>query len=648
MKNQLKCGLKTLFTEGNEGNEERRLPEGRAPTYHASRCRAPRNSLRYLRSLLFIFPVAAVVLLPAATRAQAIEAWVQRDNGPVNGGASAAALAVDTNGTVYVTGSAYGGDPPSGGSYYDFATIAYSSDGVPLWTNRYSSPGGWQDYASAVLVDGSGDVVVTGSSRDASGDSHCTTLKYTSAGVPLWTNIYSAPGTGGKALAIDPSGNVFVTGTSWQGSSDYLTLKCSSAGTLLWARQYNGPAGGNDDPVALAVDRSGNVFVTGSSAGIGGANDYATIKYSASGAQLWVQRYNAASSNLDDQAKALAVDADGNVYVTGMSPAISGDWDYATIKYSNTGTPLWTNRYGKPGYLDDRAFAIAVDPSSNIVVTGSSSTIKYTSAGVPLWTNLIADGALALAIDRNGNIYVTGDSMGSGTGLDYVTTAYSSVGVPLWTNRYNGPGNGWDTPEAIAVDASGNVYVVGVSADNNAPPYESAFTTIKYVAPPIITRQPLSCTNTTGTTASFTVEVAGSAPFAYQWLCQGRNLLDGGKFSGVTTTNLLIANLQPADAADYSVIITNAYGSVTSSVATLTVTISANAGRFTDLSYSPVTGLSFFFRDGTVGQPYRIQVSASLAGGWVDWTSFNYTAPRLFADMAAVGISNRFYRAVSP
>jgi hypothetical protein len=176
----------------------------------------------------------------------------------------------------------------------------------------------------------------------------------------------------------------------------------------------------------------------------------------------------------------------------------------------------------------------------------------------------------------------------------------------------------------------------------------SHFVTLKYVIPPIVTRQPLSQTNAVGATVSFTVEVTGSAPFSHQWRRQGTNLVNGGSLSGVTTTNLLLTNVQLTDAADYSVVVTNAYGSATSGVAQLTVTIPPSPGRFTNFSYSPVMGFSFIFRDATVGKPYRIQVSDSLAGGWLDWQSFNYLGPVGFTDLDALEATNRFYRAVSP
>jgi hypothetical protein len=133
----------------------------------------------------------------SAARAQgAIEAWVQRYNGLGNGDDFARALAVDANGNVFVTGTSYGGDPAYGGSGNDFMTIAYSSAGVPLWTNLYNGPGNGGGGGSGVALDASGNVFVTGAAIDGSGDSYPTTIKYSSAGVPLWTNVYPTQSRG--------------------------------------------------------------------------------------------------------------------------------------------------------------------------------------------------------------------------------------------------------------------------------------------------------------------------------------------------------------------------------------------------------------------------------------------------------------------
>jgi hypothetical protein len=115
-----------------------------------------------------------------------------------------------------------------------------------------------------------------------------------------------------------------------------LLLLFSSAVAQEWVRRYNGPGDSTDVANALAVDNSGNVYVTGGSRGSGTYYDYATIKYNSAGKVLWVRRYNGPGNSLD-VAAALAVDNSGNVYVTGVSYGSGTSRDYATIKYNPDG-----------------------------------------------------------------------------------------------------------------------------------------------------------------------------------------------------------------------------------------------------------------------------------------------------------------------
>ena len=437
-----------------------------------------------------------VGLLPAGAQTQkAVQAWAQRYNGPGNGDDAIQSVAVDTNGNVYVAGYSKGIS-----SDLDYATLKYSAAGVPLWTNRYNGPGNGEDGAQSVAVDTAGNVYVTGAGiGTVPPDYDYATIKYSSAGVPLWTNWYNGPGNGSDqayALALDAEGNVYVTGDSWStnsaGTEDYATLKYSSAGLPLWTNRYGGPGNGSDGARAIALDAGGNVYVTGGSLGNRTGQDYATIKYSTDGVPLWTNRYNG-PGNLDDYATGIAVDTNGDVIVTGYSLGGGGYFDYATLKYSSDGAPLWTNRYGGPDHVDHYARAVKVDPRNSVVVTGQMgragggsayATVAYSSAGTPLWTNLYSgsdtdwNGPSALAVDADGNVYVTGRGFGSGGGQDCATIAYSAAGVPLWTNLYNGPANDWDGASAVAVDAGGNVYVAGYSLGIGSG---FDFVTIKYV-----------------------------------------------------------------------------------------------------------------------------------------------------------------------
>ncbi|MDD1749899.1 MAG: hypothetical protein LUO89_08485 [Methanothrix sp.] len=302
------------------------------------------------------------------------------------------------------------GSSGSSESFYDYATIKYSSAGVPLWTNRYNGPANSYDLATAMAVDRSGSVIVTGYSWD----SGVATIKYSSAGVPLWTNLYNGPRDyieDAMAVAVDGSNNVIVMGYAggFGSSYDYATIKYSSAGVPLWTNRYNGPGNGNDYPRAVAVDASNNVIVTGSS-GPAGSTNYTTIKYSSAGVPLWTNRSNGPGST-NDCACAVAVDGSNNVIVTGYSiGSRKGYADYATIKYSGAGVPLWTSGYNGPANGNDLATAIAVDGSGNVIVTGYSArtgsgygydfaTIKYIFPLVIADCKAV-DGACQLLLDN--------------------------------------------------------------------------------------------------------------------------------------------------------------------------------------------------------------------------------------------------------
>jgi hypothetical protein len=123
---------------------------------------------------------------------------------------------------------------------------------------------------------------------------------------------------------------------------DFLTIKFSSEGVPLWTNLYNGPGNSADGAISIALDRAGNAFVTGGSSGPNGWPDYdfATVKYSSAGVALWTNRYGG-TGNIADYVIAVAVDDGGNAIMTGRSWN-GGSYDYVTIKYSGAGTPLLT------------------------------------------------------------------------------------------------------------------------------------------------------------------------------------------------------------------------------------------------------------------------------------------------------------------
>jgi uncharacterized delta-60 repeat protein len=435
---------------------------------------------------LFLLLTTLSSFFPALLYSHVDTAWVRRYNGPGNGADEACAIAVDGAGNVYVTGYSVG----SGTYPNDYATIKYNSAGETLWVRRYDGLGARNDEACAIAVDGVGNVYVTGFSYGANND--YATIKYDSTGVQQWVKRYNGPGNSSdyaKAMVLDGAGNIYVTGQSAGSGTgqDYATIKYTSVGDTLWVRRYN-RSGGTEDARAIAVDASGNVYVTGASYSTN--RDYTTIKYNLAGVQQWVSIYNGTGDG-DDYPEAIAVDGSGNVYVTGHSPDSISDRDYTTIKYNPNGETLWVRRYDGGGNSYDYAYAMAVDGAGNVYVTGRSAvsgtqydyaTIKYDSAGDTLWVRRYGeagtgDDAYAIAVDGAANVYVTGKIRG-GITRDYATIKYNSAGEQQWVATYNGIGNSADEAYAIAVDNLGNVYVTGMSYGSGT---DFDYATIKYV-----------------------------------------------------------------------------------------------------------------------------------------------------------------------
>jgi hypothetical protein len=265
----------------------------------------------------------------------------------------------------------------------------------------------------------------------------------------------------------------------------------SGPGAQLWIKRYNGPGNGVDQANAVAVSPSGKtVYVTGTSyaSSASGIGDYATVGYSAAtGARLWVKRYNG-PGNMGGVAEAVSVSPTGKtVFVTGYtygSPATGTD--IATIAYNAaTGAQLWVKRYGGSGDGDDKGLSMAVSPSGKTVfVTGQTfvagfgsplyATVAYNAAnGAQLWAKIYrgagnlhgftVEAAASVAVSPTGKtVYVTGQGATSGN-PDYATVAYNAAnGAQLWVKLYRFPASSICQATAVTVSPAGKaVYVTG-------------------------------------------------------------------------------------------------------------------------------------------------------------------------------------------
>jgi len=270
-------------------------------------------------------------------------------------------------------------------------------------------------------------------------------------------------------------------------ASDDKTNVCSSSS--ISTRQL--ARSSNDYAYGVATDSSGNVYVTGTTYWeldgntSAGKADLFVVKYNSSGTWQWTKQNG---TDRYDEARGVATDSSGNVYVTGYTEGgldgntSAGNSDLFVVKYNSSGTKQWTNQLGSSSR--DSANGVATDSSGNVYVTGTTYweldgntsagkadlfVVKYNSSGTKQWTKQLGtssdDRANGVATDSSGNVYVSGVTYG---GLDGNTNAgnsdlfvvkYNSSGTKQWTKQLGT--SSYDDAYGVATDSSGNVYVTG-------------------------------------------------------------------------------------------------------------------------------------------------------------------------------------------
>jgi len=361
----------------------------------------------------------------------------------------------------------------------------YDAGGNVIWAT--SAPGTDYDIPFAVATDASGNVLVAGLfsspvitfgsiSLTNAGIQDAFVAKYDAAGNVMWAKrAGGADWDNARAIAVDGVGNVYLAGSfrspsitfgsitltnTVAGIYDAFLVKYDAGGNVLWANAAGGP--GNNLPMSLSTDQSGNVFMTGSFTGSfmtfgsltvtnHGLDDLFLAKYDASGNVLWAK---SEGGSLEDNCYAVATDGAGNAYITGMfrSETISigtivlmnsAGWypttDVFLAKYDGSGNVLWA--VGAGGPQNDQAISLATDAGGFVFSTGIffSDTIHFGPATL---------------VNTNDH-------------SDIFLVTYDPAGNVLWALRAGGTDD--ENWSSVARDATGNLYMTGIFASPFIP-----------------------------------------------------------------------------------------------------------------------------------------------------------------------------------
>jgi uncharacterized delta-60 repeat protein len=302
--------------------------------------------------------------------------WVATYDGTAQKSDAPVALAIDAQGNVIVAGTAR----MEGNRSYDFATIKYSEAGIEEWVAHYNGSTDSADFASALALDSKGNIYVTGTTWADSEDFNFATVKYNSSGIEQWRTEFDGDSSySDRAVGITFAHNkIYVAGTTDNGTV-ITTLQYSPEGILQWEQTYSDTSESIDRVRCLTADASGTVTVAGTSFNDETANDFVMIQYDENGTQKWVARHNENNSS-DDKSGGITYDADGNIYITGFTRTelYSTDSDILTIKYNTDGVAQWKIRYSREGASRDSANAVHIDNAGNVFVAGTSSRLPIT------------------------------------------------------------------------------------------------------------------------------------------------------------------------------------------------------------------------------------------------------------------------------
>jgi len=282
-----------------------------------------------------------------------------------------------------------------------------------------------------------------------------------------WVVRYDSSGISkseGTDITTNSSGDIYVTGNIINSNnSDILTIKYSASGQEIWSRTYNSPGSRSDFGIMVEVDINQDIIVCGNES-LNGV--LVVIKYNSFGDTLWTQRYQR-SPAISNTPIRMKTDIDGSIFLT-LTTTLGGYDDYTILKYSSNGILKWQVHFTNILFSSDQANALALGDDNYFYTAGFSTDTLLTgiiikfdkTTGDSIWSNRISNFIPEdISVSKTGMVFSTGNKEGQ-----YFTCKLNPAGELLWNRIYNDIGG---NSLKIGVDSNYNCYVAGYKFSNS-------------------------------------------------------------------------------------------------------------------------------------------------------------------------------------
>lgn len=301
--------------------------------------------------------------------------------------------------------------------------VKYDSLGNVAWERILQKTADESEAESVMLSDYAGDIYVAGLRADALGAVAIFITKYSQTGDKLWSTGYYNPNIRFRHVKCDVRRpGDFIIGGILEEGRDLCYLRYDSIGTLVSITQHKSPE--QENVLAdIKIDLRGNVYMAGVSTREETGDDYLTVVYNTDNVLLWENRYDG-RAHLDDAPVAIAVDDSQNVYVTGMSVYEDGMSDIVTIKYDREGNAAWETTFS--GKKNESAEPYFMGP-------GFIHYYSYKGQEVPLLSIVGSAGTDVVFLSHNINGFYSWTTRYKGKGEKSIPTALSRDCIAVQT-----------------------------------------------------------------------------------------------------------------------------------------------------------------------------------------------------------------------